>query len=423
MAVIDFEMYDLGLASGFIETAPDAVVIFDAEGVIIMVNAQSEELFGYPRESLLGQHVEMLVPELLRSLDRAHRANLLEDPSNREARDGIDTHGVHSDGTEFSVEISIGSLETKRGTLFTSFIRDVSERRRLEVEAAHFRSVVESSQDAIIGKNLDGIIVSWNGGAQRLYGYAAHEVIGRSTSILVPLHYENPLPDILRRVRSGEVIENLETVRSRKDGTQVTVSLTVSPIRTLSGEVTGASTIARNITERVRYQEQLIAMSERDALTGLRNRRRFERDIADQVERAHRYGEHAVLMMIDLNGFKKINDLHGHKVGDQVLKAVAAALRGRLRDSDMVARIGGDEFAIVMPYARVDNAQGIADGLKTLINACTVDVVGSPRIKLGASIGLVEIDQETASEEDIIAEADRLMYKEKANDPSRLPRE
>jgi diguanylate cyclase (GGDEF)-like protein len=164
-------------------------------------------------------------------------------------------------------------------------------------------------------------------------------------------------------------------------------------------------------------------MSERDALTGLRNRRRFERDIADQVERAHRYGEHAVLMMIDLNGFKKINDLHGHKVGDQVLKAVAAALRGRLRDSDMVARIGGDEFAIVMPYARVDNAQGIADGLKTLINACTVDVVGSPRIKLGASIGLVEIDQETASEEDIIAEADRLMYKEKANDPSRLPRE
>jgi diguanylate cyclase (GGDEF)-like protein/PAS domain S-box-containing protein len=332
-------------------------------------------------------------------------------------------HGVHSDGTEFSVEISIGSLETKRGTLFTSFIRDVSERRRLEVEAAHFRSVVESSQDAIIGKNLDGIIVSWNGGAQRLYGYAAHEVIGRSTSILVPLHYENPLPDILRRVRSGEVIENLETVRSRKDGTQVTVSLTVSPIRTLSGEVTGASTIARNITERVRYQEQLIAMSERDALTGLRNRRRFERDIADQVERAHRYGEHAVLMMIDLNGFKKINDLHGHKVGDQVLKAVAAALRGRLRDSDMVARIGGDEFAIVMPYARVDNAQGIADGLKTLINACTVDVVGSPRIKLGASIGLVEIDQETASEEDIIAEADRLMYKEKANDPSRLPRE
>jgi len=164
-------------------------VIFDAEGVIIMVNAQSEELFGYPRESLLGQHVEMLVPELLRSLDRAHRANLLEDPSNREARDGIDTHGVHSDGTEFSVEISIGSLETKRGTLFTSFIRDVSERRRLEVEAAHFRSVVESSQDAIIGKNLDGIIVSWNGGPTAVRLRRAR-VIGRSTSILVPLHYE-----------------------------------------------------------------------------------------------------------------------------------------------------------------------------------------------------------------------------------------
>jgi len=176
------------------------------------------------------------------------------------------------------------------------------------------------------------------------------------------------------------VIENLETVRSRKTARSHRVAHRVAdPHAERRGD--GASTIARNITERVRYQEQLIALSERDALTGLRNRRRFERDIADQVERPS-IREHAVLMMIDLNGFKKINDLHGHKVGDQVLKAVAAALRGRLRDSDMVARIGGDEFAIVMPYA-ASTTRRHRDGLKTLINACSVDVAGAPRIKLG----------------------------------------
>ncbi|MGC1420635.1 MAG: PAS domain S-box protein [Acidimicrobiales bacterium] len=422
MAVVDAQRYDLGLASRFIETAPDAVVIVDAEGVIVTVNAQTEELFGYRREILLGEHVEMLMPERVRDTHQSHRARFLVNPLSREAREDMDMHGLRADGSEFSVEISIGSLETTHGTLFTSFIRDISERRRMEVEAAHFRSVVEFSQDAIIGKTLDGIIVSWNAGAQRLYGYAAHEVIGRSTSLLVPPNHDNEMPDILRRVRSGEIIENHETVRSRKDGTQVNVSLTVSPIRTLSGEVTGASTIARNITERVRYQEQLIELSERDALTGLRNRRRFDRDIAEQVERAHRYGEHAVLMMIDLNGFKQINDRHGHKVGDQVLKSVASALRGRLRDSDMVARIGGDEFAIVMPYARVDNAQGIADGLKKLINSCVVNIEGAAKIRLDASIGLVEINKDTPSEDDIIAEADRLMYKEKAIDPSRAAR-
>jgi diguanylate cyclase (GGDEF)-like protein len=127
-------------------------------------------------------------------------------------------------------------------------------------------------------------------------------------------------------------------------------------------------------------------------------------------------------MMIDLNGFKKINDMHGHKVGDQVLRAVAAALKGRLRDTDMVARIGGDEFAIIMPYARVDTIQTIVDGLHELIKGCSFEVVGSSKIQLTASIGLVEINQETRNEEDIIAEADRRMYKEKVNDPSRQPR-
>jgi diguanylate cyclase (GGDEF)-like protein/PAS domain S-box-containing protein len=422
MAIADFETYDLGLASGFIEAAPDAVVIVDAAGVVIMVNAQIEILFGYPRESLLGQQVEMIIPDLLRILQQSDQSGHVIDTDSPKVKERTDLVGRRCDGVEVLVEVATGSFETKTGTLLTSFIRDVSERRRLEAQAAHFRSVVDSSQDAIIGEDLQGIVVSWNEGAKRLFGYSAYEAIGKSMSFLAPMHHEDELPNILRRVQTGEVIENYETMRTRKDGTQVNVSMTASPIRSVSGEVTGASTIARNNTERLRYQEQLIELSERDPLTGLRNRRRFERDITDQVGRAHRFGEHAVLMMIDLNGFKKINDMHGHKVGDQVLRAVAAALKGRLRDTDMVARIGGDEFAIIMPYARVDTIQTIVDGLHELIKGCSFEVVGSSKIQLTASIGLVEINQETRNEEDIIAEADRRMYKEKVNDPSRQPR-
>lgn len=421
MASADSEKYDLGLISGFIEAAPVAVMIVDSSDAVVMVNSQTEGLFGYQREDLLGERVEVLIPDFDSVLFRRDRTRPLDDADIEQTWATLDLNGRRSDGSEFFLEVSTGSLATKTKFLVTCFMRDVTEQRRLQTQADHFTSVVDSAQDAIIGNDLQGVIVSWNEGAKRLYGYSAYEAIGKSMSFLVPMHRVDELPDILRRVRTGEAIENYETMRGRKDGTQVNVSLTVSPIRSLSGEVTGASTVARNNTERLRYQEQLIELSERDPLTGLRNRRRFERDIADQVGRAHRFGEYAVLMMIDLNGFKKINDLHGHKVGDHVLRSVAAALKGRLRDTDMVARIGGDEFAIIMPYARADTIQTIVDGLHELIKGCSVDVVGSAKVQLTASIGLVEINQETRNEDDIIAEADRRMYKEKISDPSRLP--
>ena len=125
-----------------------------------------------------------------------------------------------------------------------------------ERAAHHYAAMVESSQDAILSKDLDGVITSWNRGAQRLFGYAAEEVVGRSVTIFIPSDRENEEPMILQRIRRGERIEHYETVRRRKDGSLVDISLTVSPIRDPAGKVIGASKIARDITERRRAQEQ-----------------------------------------------------------------------------------------------------------------------------------------------------------------------
>lgn len=133
----------------------------------------------------------------------------------------------------------------------------VSADRLLDERAAHhYAAIVELSQDAILSKDLDGVITSWNRGAQRLFGYAAEEVVGRSVTILIPSDRENEEPMILQRIRRGERIEHYETVRRRKDGSLVDISLTVSPIRDPAGKVIGASKIARDITERRRAQEQ-----------------------------------------------------------------------------------------------------------------------------------------------------------------------
>jgi two-component system CheB/CheR fusion protein len=133
----------------------------------------------------------------------------------------------------------------------------VSERRRDEAALARLASIVESSDDAIVSKTLDGVITSWNAGAERLYGYSTAEALGRPISFIVPLDRTDEMPRILARLERGEHIESYETVRMRKNGTRVEVSLTVSPIRNPSGTIVGASAIGRDITEEKRAEAAL----------------------------------------------------------------------------------------------------------------------------------------------------------------------
>ena len=395
-----------------LEAAPDAMVIVDTEGKIVMVNGQTEKFFGYLREELVGQRVETLVPDRWRESHSSHRLEYAADPQVRSMGVGLELCGQRKDGSEFPVDISLSPLHTEDGTFVLSAIRDITEWRRAEQDASLFRAVVESSQDAIISKDLSDVITTWNAGAERLYGYTADEAKGKSITMLVPPGHDDDMPEILRRVRSGEQIDNYETIRVRKDGTQAHVALTVSPVCDRDGQVIGASVIARDISARLRYQEQLRYLAEHDALTGLLNRRQFEREVSEQVERAHRYGELSTLLMIDIDGFKQINDTHGHRVGDRALKMIAVALKRRLRDTDRVARVGGDEFAVLLPYAGAEQGGVIAADLQGLISRCSVEIEDS-EVHLSMSIGLVQIDSDTKDDESVFIEADKLMYEDK----------
>jgi diguanylate cyclase (GGDEF)-like protein/PAS domain S-box-containing protein len=400
-----------------LESAPDAMVIVDARWQIVLVNAQTERLFGYRREEMLGRSVEMLGPERFYDQYSGYRAVYSTDPRVRAMDAGLELCARRKNGTEFPVEISLSPIETEDGTFVSSAIRDITDRKRAERAASQFVAVVEASTDAIIAKDLQGRVVLWNHGAERLYGYTEAEMSGKSISVLVPPGHDDEVPELIARARAGERVEHHETVRARKDGTLVDVSLTVSPISDRDGTVTGVATIARDIGVRLRYQEQLRFLAEHDSLTGTRNRRNFEREVSNQVGRARRYGDQAALLFMDVNGLKQINDAYGHKAGDRALKEIASAMRHRLRETDVLARIGGDEFAVLLPYASAEQAQAISEDLRRVTCAAEIELDDGTTLSLSVSVGFALIAGDTNSDE-ILAEADRAMYQDKTSRPA-----
>jgi PAS domain S-box-containing protein len=255
---------------------PDAIVAVNQRGVIVQINPQTEAMFGYTRDELIGQNIELLVPERQRNSHHLHREQYHARPKIRRMGSGLDLCARRRDGSEFPVEISLSPVKTNGEMMVLSVIRDISDRKRIEEELrrtneeldrrksrelrdsqSRMALIVDSSQDAIIGKNLEGIITHWNKGAEHMYGYTAQEMIGRSITTLCPPDRPDEIPEILRKIRNGESVDYFESVRLTKDGRRVNVSVSISPIYDSEGKVLGASAIARNITAQKKVEEQL----------------------------------------------------------------------------------------------------------------------------------------------------------------------
>ncbi len=279
--------------------------------------------------------------------------------------------------------------------------------------------VVDSSDDAILTNDDEGTITSWNRGAERLYGYSVDEAVGESIALIEPPNGEGQQLEIVHRAFGGESIDRIETTHVRKDGNPVTVSMTVSPVREASSRIVSAAIVARDITELKRDQERLRHLADRDQLTGLYNRRRFDQELKRELARAGRSQSRSALLSVDIDNFKTINDSAGHAAGDAVLSELAGILTSRFGSGDVVARLGGDEFGILMSVVEPGAARAAANDLLSAIRSNPV-TYGDKPFRVTASIGAIAFEADDATASDLLVNADLAMHAAKTSGRDRV---
>ena len=249
-----------GLDRALFDSALDCIISMDTEGRVMEFNPAAERVFGYTRDQAIGQELaSLIIPPAMRARHRAGLRHYLETGIGPVLGKRLEVTALRADGTEIVVELAITALRGKDGPFFTAYLRDITDRNRGEEASRRLAAIIESSDDAIITKDLNGTITSWNASAERLFGYTPEEIVGKPVTLLIPADRQHEEPRILERIRRGERIDHYETVRRRKDGTLLDISVTVSPLKDTNGTIIGASKIARDITERTQNERRRTA--------------------------------------------------------------------------------------------------------------------------------------------------------------------
>jgi diguanylate cyclase (GGDEF)-like protein/PAS domain S-box-containing protein len=414
-----------------LEATPDPIVIVGEDGKIVLVNKRVEQALGYSREELLGRSVELLVPEHLWNAHTKHRAKFMRHPEARHMGGGVELSARRRDGSEFPAEVSLSPLRTQEGMLVIAAVRDVTERkeaaRALAESEERFRRSFEHSAIGMVLVDLEdgrpGRVLAANGAFVATSGYSADQL-----RELTPTALANP-------IELPEALAELEDLLARKieftrremrliaaGGEQIWASITSSVVHEPDGTPAYLIVQVQDISERKHFEGQLQYLADHDALTGLFNRRRFEEELERELATAQRFETGGAVLVLDLDHFKLVNDTLGHSAGDGLISTVSEILRKRLRSSDVLGRMGGDEFAVVLPQVGREEACRVGELLLEEIREDAGISGTSGRKRVTASIGISLFDGGTggASAQELLSEADIAMYDAKEAGRDRL---
>jgi diguanylate cyclase (GGDEF)-like protein/PAS domain S-box-containing protein len=383
-----------------------AIGVYDRDLRCLLLVGPEIERAGIDGAAMVGRDVRGITPE---------HADALE-PVMREALAGRDGY-VELEPGDRTISVQVAPYRDESGEIagVLCIARNVTAERRAErakrEAEERFRAAFDRAPIGMAIVGLDGRFAEVNDALAVILGRSRERLLRTPPGeLLHPDDRPRAAADIAPILRGDRDAYAGELRLVHAHGHEVWVNVHVALVRDGDGRARNLLGQLQDITERKRYEERLRHLADHDPLTGLLNRRSFERALERHVTSIRRYGATGALLVIDLDGFKHVNDTLGHASGDEVLVSCALALRSRLRGSDVLARLGGDEFAVLLPRGSEEDAIAAAEALVEVIRAAG----GTSQARVSASVGVATFDDITAMADAVLVRADRAMYEAKA---------
>jgi diguanylate cyclase (GGDEF)-like protein/PAS domain S-box-containing protein len=381
-----------------VETAAEGIIVVNDKGLVETFNPAAEKLFGYLASEICQRPFKWLLPELIDDRNR-----LL--PIGEE----YEVQGYHRNGAAMQLSARISPMHINGHCLYTCLVADITRRKAAEAQLRdaenRYRDLVETAHDLVWTLDAAGAITYINRACATIYGYEPEDMLRR------PFHEfrspDHPPVDeeAIDELRQGRDRVKFETVHVDVEGKPHFLSFSAKSHKDTAGRVVRISGTARDITEQKAFQHQLSYHAEHDALTGLFNRNYFQQELERTVARVARNESDCALFYIDLDQFKYINDTLGHAAGDRLLVDMAALLSSHVREGDLLARFGGDEFTLLLYNIDKRDVLSAAENFRALCDDFKF-TDGGRSFNITSSIGVAMIDQQVQSAEEVLSHAD-----------------
>ncbi len=381
-----------------VDTAAEGIIVTDADGAIDTFNAAAEQLFGFLAAEIRGKPLSWLMPDLV-------NARGVPEPSRHEQ----ETTGMHRNGQPLALSVRVSEMTISQRRMFTCLVADIGQRKRAEerlvTAEARYRDLVETAHDLVWSMDAEGRWTYLNRASHSIYGLAPEEMLGRHFSDFQAPDHQEQCQEAFRTILSGRDLVQYETVHLDRDGQPHHLSFNARAHVDAEGRVVHISGTARDITQQKAFQQQLAYQAEHDSLTGLFNRHYFQQELERTVARVARNGAQCALFYVDLDQFKYINDTLGHAAGDQLLVEISGLLAAHVREGDLLARFGGDEFTLLVYNVSASQVARVGENFRRLFEDYRFHYDGKP-FNVTCSIGGAMIDTSVDSADEVLSHAD-----------------